>query len=110
MTALEHYVAPPDMSFAKSDALFPKDESLETDREFEKQCRILCFGKFPHGIWFVNVLMKFVNYFKTPEDLMLNFVLTPVCAVPCCHMASLLRKKVAIFQRIIKLLVTVLLF
>ena len=45
----KHYIAPPDMSFAKSDALFPKDEILETAiaREFEKQCRILCFGKFP---------------------------------------------------------------
>lgn len=42
------YVAPPNMSFAKSDALFPKAE-LETilSKEFEKQCRILCFGEFP---------------------------------------------------------------
>lgn len=42
------YVAPPDMSFAKSEALFPTgnlERSLAT--EFEKQCRILCFGEFP---------------------------------------------------------------
>jgi Nucleotidyl transferase AbiEii toxin, Type IV TA system len=42
------YVAPPDMSFAKSEAIFPKS-NIETAlaAEFEKQCRILCFGEFP---------------------------------------------------------------
>lgn len=42
------YVAPPDMSFAKSEAIFPKG-NMETAlaAEFEKQCRILCFGEFP---------------------------------------------------------------
>jgi len=42
------YVPPPDMSFAKSDALFPTAE-LRTalGRELEAQCRVLCFGPFP---------------------------------------------------------------
>ena len=42
------YVPPPDMSFANSDALFPEAE-LRTvlASEFEKQCRLLCFGPFP---------------------------------------------------------------
>lgn len=42
------YVPPPDMSFAKSVALFPEGE-LRTvlASEFEKQCRVLCFGPFP---------------------------------------------------------------
>lgn len=45
-----HYVVPPGMSFAKSDALFPKAElEVVLAAEFEKQCRILCFGDFP--IW-----------------------------------------------------------
>ncbi len=43
-----NYVAPQGMSFAKSDALFP---TAELNRllaiEFEKQCKILCFGAFP---------------------------------------------------------------
>ena len=42
------YVAPPDMNFAKSEAIFPKgniEKALAA--EFEKQCRILCFGEFP---------------------------------------------------------------
>lgn len=42
------YVPPPDMNFAKSEALFPKEnmeKALAT--EFEKQCRLLCFGEFP---------------------------------------------------------------
>lgn len=42
------YIAPPDMSFAKSDALFPQvDLEQVLAAEFEKQCRILCFGTFP---------------------------------------------------------------
>ena len=42
------YVAPPDMNFSKSEAIFPKG-NIETalTAEFEKQCRILCFGEFP---------------------------------------------------------------
>lgn len=42
------YVAPPGMSFAASDALFPSAQ-LRTMLavEFEKQCRVLCFGPFP---------------------------------------------------------------
>lgn len=42
------YVPPPDMSFAKSDALFPAAElRAMLAVEFEKQCRVLCFGPFP---------------------------------------------------------------
>src|SRR5262249_27960864 len=42
------YVIPQNMSFFNSDALFPPP-NLETmlATEFEKQCQILCFGKFP---------------------------------------------------------------
>ena len=42
------YVPPPGMSFAKSDALFPPAElGSVLAAEFEKQCRVLCFGPFP---------------------------------------------------------------
>ena len=42
------YVPPPDMSFANSDALFPPAElGGILAAEFEKQCRVLCFGAFP---------------------------------------------------------------
>lgn len=42
------YVAPLDMSFAKSDALFPPAElRAALAAEFEAQCRVLCFGPFP---------------------------------------------------------------
>jgi hypothetical protein len=42
------YVPPPDMSFAKSDALFPSAElRAMLAVEFEKQCQVLCFGPFP---------------------------------------------------------------
>ena len=42
------YVPPPDMSFAKSDALFPSAElRAMLAVEFEKQCLVLCFGPFP---------------------------------------------------------------
>jgi hypothetical protein len=42
------YVPPPDMSFAKSEALFPSAElRAMLAVEFEKQCRVLCFGPFP---------------------------------------------------------------
>lgn len=42
------YAPPQDMNFQKSDALFPPSH-LESvlGIEFEKQCRILCFGEFP---------------------------------------------------------------
>lgn len=45
------YVPPPDMTFAKSDALFPNSDlerGLAT--EFNNQCQILCFGKVPTWI------------------------------------------------------------
>ena len=39
---------PPDMSFAKSDALFPPaDLRAVIAAGFEAQCRVLCFGPFP---------------------------------------------------------------
>lgn len=42
------YVPPPDMSFAKSEALFPSDDlRAALGKEFETQCRVLCFGTFP---------------------------------------------------------------
>ncbi len=42
------YVPPPDMSFAKSDALFPPGELRAViAADFEAQCRVLCFGPFP---------------------------------------------------------------
>lgn len=42
------YVPPPDMSFAKSEALFPPAALRAILAvEFEKQCRVLCFGPFP---------------------------------------------------------------
>jgi hypothetical protein len=42
------YVPPPDMRFAKSDALYPS-AGLRTAiaADFEAQCRILCFGPSP---------------------------------------------------------------
>lgn len=42
------YVPPPDMTFARSDALFPSDELRAILAvEFEKQCQALCFGPYP---------------------------------------------------------------
>jgi hypothetical protein len=42
------YYPPPGMSFAKSEALFPPTElQAIIAAEFEKQCRVLCFGPFP---------------------------------------------------------------
>jgi hypothetical protein len=42
------YVPPPDMTFAKSEALFPPVELRAILAvEFEKQCRSRCFGRFP---------------------------------------------------------------
>lgn len=43
-----HYVAPPDMSFSKSDAFFQNaDLEIVLAKEFERQCKVLCFGEFP---------------------------------------------------------------
>lgn len=42
------YFFPEDMSFARSDALFPSAElSAAISREYEAQCRQLCFGPYP---------------------------------------------------------------
>jgi Nucleotidyl transferase AbiEii toxin, Type IV TA system len=42
------YVPPPDMSFAKSDALFPAGDLQEAiAKVFAEQCRLLCFGPYP---------------------------------------------------------------
>jgi hypothetical protein len=42
------YVPPPEMSFAKSDALFPPAElRAAIAAGFEAQCRVLCFGPLP---------------------------------------------------------------
>jgi len=42
------YIAPPDLSFARSDAIFPSaDLEAVLAAEFEKQCGILCFGVPP---------------------------------------------------------------
>jgi hypothetical protein len=36
------------MSFAKSDALFPPaDLAAQIRAEYERQCRMLCYGPFP---------------------------------------------------------------
>jgi hypothetical protein len=42
------YFYPADMSFAKSDAMFPSEELAATiGPEYEAQCRTLCYGAFP---------------------------------------------------------------
>lgn len=42
------YVPPLDMNFKNSDALFPPSQLTSIlGKEFEKQCRILCFGEYP---------------------------------------------------------------
>ena len=42
------HVPPPAMTFAKNDALVPPAELRAVlAAEFEKQCRVLCFGPFP---------------------------------------------------------------
>jgi hypothetical protein len=44
----QSYFAPPDMSFARSDALFPSDMLVEIlGRDYETQCRALCIGPYP---------------------------------------------------------------
>lgn len=47
----KNYVAPPELSFVKSDALFPSKElEVVIARDFVNQCKILCFGAFPAWI------------------------------------------------------------
>ena len=42
------YVAPPEMSFAKSDALFPSGGlRAAISADFQAKCRVLCFGPSP---------------------------------------------------------------
>ena len=42
------YFSPEDMRFARSDALYPAGELADTlAREYEQQCRMLCYGPFP---------------------------------------------------------------
>lgn len=39
---------PEDMSFAKSDALFPpEDLAKKVSAEYEGQCKLLCYGPYP---------------------------------------------------------------
>jgi hypothetical protein len=42
------YHPPAVLSFSNSDALFPSD-ALQTElgREYERQCRLLCYGAYP---------------------------------------------------------------
>jgi hypothetical protein len=43
------YFYPEEMSFARSDALFPPDDLAAAIRaEYESQCRLLCYGLFPN--------------------------------------------------------------
>lgn len=45
------YAHPKDMSFAWSDALFPPEElAVSIAREYDQQCRMLCYGSFPTWI------------------------------------------------------------
>lgn len=42
------YIQPDEMSFARSDALFPPEElEAAIGGEYERQCRMLCYGPFP---------------------------------------------------------------
>jgi len=42
------YFQPDEMSFAKSDALFPQaDLVTEIAREYDNQCQVLCYGAYP---------------------------------------------------------------
>ena len=44
----QSYFAPDEMSFERSDALFPESELAATiGHEYEFQCRQLCFGSYP---------------------------------------------------------------
>jgi len=60
------YVAPPDMIFAKSEAIFPKGTvEIALAAEFEKQCRILCFGEFPTWCQVQQRFMRILNFFNS---------------------------------------------
>ena len=53
------YFYPDDMSFAKSDALFPLTDLAATlGAEYEAQCKVLCYG--PHPSW-VQIQARFVE-------------------------------------------------
>jgi hypothetical protein len=42
------YFYPDDMSFAKSDALFPSTElAAIIGVEYDRQCKVLCYGLYP---------------------------------------------------------------
>lgn len=42
------YFPPPDMTFAKSDALYPPAELAKViGIEYEGQCKLLCYGPYP---------------------------------------------------------------
>ena len=42
------YFPPPDMTFAKSDALFPPADLAKVIKiEYEAQCKLLCYGPYP---------------------------------------------------------------
>ena len=44
----KNYFYPEEMSFARSDALFPPDDLAAAIRaEYDSQCRLLCYGRFP---------------------------------------------------------------
>lgn len=44
----KNYFYPPQMSFAKSEAIFPPPELAATiSTEYDLQCKVLCFGKYP---------------------------------------------------------------
>jgi hypothetical protein len=53
------YFFPEDMSFARSDALFPPSElAAAIAVEYEAQCRMLCYGGYPS--W-ANVQARFLE-------------------------------------------------
>lgn len=53
------YFHPDDMSFAKSDALFPPADLVPTlSGEYEAQCRVLCYG--PHPSW-TQIQSRFIE-------------------------------------------------
>jgi len=44
----DHYYCPENMSFARSDAIFPSPELAEALKpQYQGQCELLCFGPFP---------------------------------------------------------------
>jgi hypothetical protein len=53
------YLPPEGMTFEQSDALFPKDDlAIALGREYENQCRTLCFAEFPS--W-ADVQLRFLK-------------------------------------------------